>query len=754
MFVSDFRVQAARLRGRPLATLSVFIFLFLFLFVAVSPAFARGSKLDADLDELRKHGTHGSASVIVTLKPGAQLPPAFKRFERLRGRLNIINGQVLDLPVGVLTQLERYPEIATIHYNRPVTGSNYRTSITTGARAVQSGMGLTGAGIGVAIIDSGITSWHDDLTNRSTTLYPYGDQRVAAFVDFVNNQTNPYDDQGHGTHVAGVIAGNGTDSFGAHLGAAPDATLVALKVLDANGHGTIANVIAALEWVLANHAQYNIRVANLSVGAPVRESYTTDPLTLAAKRVVDAGVVVVTAAGNHGRNASGEPLYGGITAPGNAPWVLTVGASSSQGTIARLDDTVAGFSSRGPTYLDWGAKPDVVAPGHGTISLADPLSAFFTSKAQFLVAGSGGTAQYLALSGTSMAAPVVSGTIALMLQANPGLTPNAVKAILQYTAQEYAGYNALTQGAGFLNTIGAVRLAQFFAEAEPGDAYPLQGMWSRKIIWGSHRLSGGLIDPSGNAFALSTTWGVARTDDDDNIIWGTICEDGCNPGDNIIWGTDDGDDNIIWGTHCDGGDCDNIIWGTDDDDDNIIWGTQCGGDDCDNIIWGTAADDNIIWGTDGDDDNIDNIIWGTAEVEDDNIIWGTDESSGDNIIWGTSADDENTLWLGGSDPTVTPFDWTSLFSLSDETIFGLLDGSIVVDNAESSTDEPASTIQPQASVVVDSSSSSTADSTSTTISTNSIGVTVTPDATISTQTGDSSTTTITVYSTSVLSGGL
>src|SRR5262249_32223178 len=157
--------------------------------------------------------------------------------------------------------------------------------------------------------------------------------------------------------------------------------------LDAHGIGTISHVIQALDWVLANRQQYNIRVVNLSVGAAIRESYWTDPLTLAAKRLVDAGVVVVTAAGNLGHNAAGGPQYGGIGAPANAPWVLTVGASSTIGTPSREDDTMASFSSRGPTYLDWGAKPDLVAPGVGTVSLAAPGSALYSAKPEALVPG-------------------------------------------------------------------------------------------------------------------------------------------------------------------------------------------------------------------------------------------------------------------------------------------------------------------------------------------------------------------------------
>ena len=372
----------------------------------------------------------------------------FKRTRSGNGKLGIINGQVLDLPNRLLKQMSLHPSVFRVHFDRPAAKFNYRTSLTVGTKVVRDTLGLTGAGVGVAVIDSGITTWHDDLTNTSRTLYPYGNQRVTKFVDFVNGQIAPYDDNGHGTHVAGIIAGNGYDSNGQKSGAAPDASLISLKVLDANGNGTVSNIIAALDWVLANHTTYNIRVVNMSVGAAIHESAWTDPLTLAAKRVVDAGVVVVGAAGNFGKNAAGLPQYGGISAPGNAPWVLTVGASSTQGTPSRTDDVIGSYSSRGPSYIDYNAKPDLVAPGTGTVSLAAPGSTFYLTKAASLLPGSvsTGVLPYLSLSGTSMAAPVVAGTVALMLQANPSLTPNAVKAILQYTAQEYPGYNAPDPG--------------------------------------------------------------------------------------------------------------------------------------------------------------------------------------------------------------------------------------------------------------------------------------------------------------------
>ena len=240
------------------------------------------------------------------------------------------------------------------------------------------------------------------------------------FADFVNAQSLAYDDYGHGTHVAGIIAGSGQRSNGAQRGVAPGAHLIVLKALDVTGNGFTSNVIAAIDYAIANRAAYNIRVLNLSVAAGVYESFTKDPLTLAAKRAVDSGIVVVAAAGNRGRNAAGQPQYGGIASPGNAPWVLTVGATSDVGTVDRRDDVVAGFSSRGPAPIDETAKPDLVAPGVNIESTADPSSALYAANPSSRLWGTAktGSEPYLSLTGTSMAAPVVTGAIALMLEAN------------------------------------------------------------------------------------------------------------------------------------------------------------------------------------------------------------------------------------------------------------------------------------------------------------------------------------------------
>jgi serine protease AprX len=603
-------------------------------------------KLDRKLNDRSLKGS-GTSRVIVILKTGFDDSADVKKLGGKTGRwLDSINGHVAELPNNVIRRLADNPAVASIHWDRPTGGEMNYAAVTVGARAVQQNLGFTGAGVGVAVIDSGITSWHDDLTyaGSSSLVQVKNSQRVPAFVDFVAGRTSPYDDNGHGTHVSGIIAGNGKDSSGARAGIAPSAHIVSLKVLDANGRGVISNVIAALDWAVANKTKYNIRVINLSVGAPITESYRTDPLTLAAKRAVDAGLVVVTAAGNLGKNAAGQIQYGGITAPGNAPWVLTVGAYSHNGTVIRTDDTMASFSSRGPSAIDYEAKPDVVAPGVGIVSLSDPGGLFYTTKVDYLVKGTllslVGQKPYLSLSGTSMASPMVAGTVALMMQANPKLTPNLAKAIIEYTAQVYPGYNALTEGAGFLNAKGAVELARFYYTAQPGQTKWINPVWSRSFNWGSHRVTHGIIKPNAPAWKTGVVWGTARQDDGDNIVWGTACRNDCDnivwgttdSQDNIVWGTASGDsDNIVWGTFADG---DNIVWGTVADGDNIVWGTDCGGADCDNIVWGTSSDaDNIVWGTAADGDNI---VWGTSG-DFDNIVWGT--SANEDVTWSSSGDD-------------------------------------------------------------------------------------------------------------------
>ena len=271
----------------------------------------------------------------------------------------------------------------------------------------------------MAVIDTGIAGTLPDFRISQTN----GTSRVVATV-----ATNPYatgdnDSYGHGTHVAGIIAGNGgnrPDSdplHGNYVGVAPDANLISVKVADEKGDATLLDVIYGLQFAVDNKDAYNIRVINLSLESTQAQSYKTDPLDAAAEAAWFSGIVVVAAAGNRGTAADAVGY-----APGNDPYVISVGGVDDQGTKNTIDDAIADWSSRGTTQ-DGFAKPDVLAPGAHIVSNLSPKSAFTSMCPSCIVDG-----QYIRAGGTSMAAPMVAGAIADMLEERPGLTPNQVKA--------------------------------------------------------------------------------------------------------------------------------------------------------------------------------------------------------------------------------------------------------------------------------------------------------------------------------------
>lgn len=589
------------------------------------------SKLDPLLRQRARVPARRS-QVIVRAVDAASLEALPATAARLGGtlgrRLPGITSRVMVVPDAALRALAESPLVRRISLDREVTAAAERTGATIGATDVRRQYGYDGAGVSVAIVDSGVAP-HPDLTDSA------GAHRIARFVDFVGDAQAPYDDFGHGTHVAGIVAGNGVDSGGARAGVAPGAHVVVLKALDASGRGRISDVIAAVEYAVANRGALNIRVLNLSLAAGVYESFNSDPLALAAQRAVAAGILVVAAAGNNGISPEGHTGYGGITAPGNAPWVLTVGGSSHSGTTERADDTMAPFSSRGPAAIDHVAKPDIVAPGVGTESLAAPGSYLYSRWADYLLAGTRATAYlpYLSLSGTSMAAPVVSGTAALMLQANPGLSPNQIKAILQYTAEMSPYHDPLTQGAGFLNARGAVELAHHLA-APLARAYPDASAWSRRLIWGNRAVSGGRLTADANAWSSKLMWGAALTVAGKTVQWGVLCStDAC--------GTPAGD------------------WTVQQTiSRNVVWGTVCGGADCTDrwtlqAISGASEGETVVWGT---TDGGDTVVWGTVE-DAETVVWGTNES-GDTVVWGTTEDGDTVVWgTSWSSASWTPTVW-------------------------------------------------------------------------------------------------
>ena len=481
--------------------------------------------------------------------------------------------------------------------------------------------GYGGPSMGIAIIDSGIAPGID-FGSRITAFYDFthGDIRVAA----------PSDSYGHGTHVAGLAAGT-------YSGVSPWARLIGLKVLGAQGHGTTDNVIRAIEFAIANKDILDIDVINLSLGHPIFEAASTDPLVQAVEHASRAGIIVVVSAGNFGLNpTTGQIGYAGTASPGNAPSGISVGAVRTFNTIGRDDDRIAAYSSRGPSWYDGFAKPDISAPGDNLLSVAA-----VGSTLRLVQERRGNVGNYMRLSGTSMAAGVVSGMVATILQSNPALTPNALKMVLQYSSipvkQDDGTYaDALMQGAGSINGIGALALARAInpgaavgtswltTNVTPGTVIGGQTyVWAQRMIWGNHIARGtGVITEQRPAWALDIVWGDGL-EDDDNIVWGNLDDD-----DNIVWGNAlDIDDNIVWGS--------NLVWGNNqEDDDNIVWGNL--NDEDDNIVWGNFDDDNIVWGN--------NIVWGESLVgmnDDDNIVWGSQND--DNIVWG-NLDDDNIVW--------------------------------------------------------------------------------------------------------------
>lgn len=284
----------------------------------------------------------------------------------------------------------------------------------------------TGRGVTIAVLDTGIHP-HPDLGGR-----------IAGFMDFVEGKSSPYDDNGHGTHVAGCAAGSGERSAGQYCGPAPGSSLVGVKVLNKVGSGTMSTILAGLNWVLQNRDRYGIRILSMSLRAPAQGRAADDPLCRATGRIWQAGIVVVVAAGNEGPSAST------ISTPGINPDVITVGAMDDRNTPDRMDDGVASFSSRGPTP-EGEHKPDILAPGVSVASLRSPGSYLDKGNANARVGE-----WYFTLSGTSMATPVIAGICALLLEARPDLRPAEVKATLMRTAED-RGLSPDEQGAGYVD---------------------------------------------------------------------------------------------------------------------------------------------------------------------------------------------------------------------------------------------------------------------------------------------------------------
>ena len=306
--------------------------------------------------------------------------------------------------------------------------------------------GVLGEGTTVAIIDTGIANINGlkkDANNQN---------RIVGWVDFVESKNKPHDTNGHGTHIAGVIANSERGPDDEWNGIAPNTQLVGVRVLDEEGNGDYETVIQGIQWVLDHKDEYNIQIVNLSLVAYVQSPYWADPLNQAVMKVWAEGITVVVAGGNMGPDAMS------IGVPGNNPYVITVGAFTDNYTPDDWsDDYITSFSAAGPT-LDGFAKPDVVAPGAHIVSKMSPGSYLAKRYPENKLPN-----QYFQIAGTSQATAVVSGIAALTLSENPSLTPNQIKQQVMGTAFPWidtnttdALYSVWQQGAGRVNAPDAV----------------------------------------------------------------------------------------------------------------------------------------------------------------------------------------------------------------------------------------------------------------------------------------------------------
>ena len=507
--------------------------------IAVGQGVRSGSESPAVVAGLAGASVHSAALtyaddvVPVIIQTNGDVDAAAREVTRLGGtvsrQFHLIPALEATVPKGALLQLGASEWVMRVSLNASIAttdgghqdadeddaagGSEWASSVfpeVVGADDVWAA-GYDGSGVGIAILDTGL-SFYGTADFRG---------RVVARESLVGGQQDEY---GHGTHVAGVAAGDGADSDGKYTGVAPDANIIAVKVGDATG-ANLGDVVEGLEWVVDHSAKYNIRVVNLSLTSSVPENYLLSPLNAAVEAVWFSDIVVVVAAGNYGTDALSVDR-----APANDPFVITVGALSDLGTVQTSDDLLPTWSSRGVTHEGF-AKPDVLAPGSRLVATVGGERAELLALYPDNRIGD----HYFRMGGTSAAAPVVSGVVALMLDAHPELSPNEVKARL------VAGADALAwSDAPRVDAVDAV-LGGDAGEANEG---------IEPSLWID--LETGTILETPRSLSLDgITW--------DGITWDGITWDGIS-WDGISW------DGITWdGITWDGISWDGITW------DGILW---------------------------------------------------------------------------------------------------------------------------------------------------------------------------------------
>ena len=524
--------------------------------------------------------------------------------------LRVLDGlvvvQATPSQLSTLRQVDGIQAISRDNIVTPLMTVAQKVIAADQARAAQTGFlgiggfpGATGKGVGVAIIDSGINTSHAALAGK-----------VVFSKNFVADEPTTNDGFGHGTHIAGIVAGQDTGATSQYKGGiAPGAHLINVRVLGNHGGGYTSDVIAGIQWAVANRSSYAIKVLNLSLGHPQVEPCLTDPLCLAVEKAVATGLVVVASAGNNGKDAAGREVFASITTPGVAPSAITVGALTTWGTVERSDDTIATYSSRGPTRFDLGLKPDVVAPGNKIISLEAKGSYLASKYPDLHVAGSSNNA-YMKMSGTSMAAAMVSGGAALLLEGGV-LTGRQVKLALQLSATFMPEAGIARSGVGIINLYSARRVNGVITSLTgsiPGVTIAGQAIKPTGLLLNSAAVDAATA-PVGSsvigALELLANWFNIVVPARLSKLRGT----------QMVWGDQLPALQMVWG-------------------DQFLLGQQ--------MVWGdlTPFGQQMVW---GDHSLAQQMVWGDQTLLGQQMVWG-DQTLGQQMVWGDQTLGQQMVW--------------------------------------------------------------------------------------------------------------
>lgn len=494
-------------------------------------------------------------------------------------QLAIINAVAVSLNSEQLSQLQAQLDVqVTQNYQVKMSGGNawgkrkwQPKSVVNdliGASTAHAAYNF-GDGVTIGFLDTGLDQLQGTSSGLGLSTDLYGNDKFWGTYDAINNSISNYsnEESGHGTHVASIAGNADYDVYGKVYGVAPNAALVGIKAFDAEGKATYADVIRGIDWALQVKDQINLKVLNMSFSGPVRSYYWEDPLNQAVMKAWQAGIVVVASAGNNGP----DPMTIGV--PGNVPYIITVGAMTDNYTASYLsDDKVAAFSAAGPTVEGF-VKPEIVAPG-GHLS---GLMAFDTQIVQEHPEFHDG-GRYFQMSGTSQAAGVVSGVVALMLTQDPTLTPDEVKCRLMdsaHTAFDSNGdlaYSVFQQGSGVVNAADAL--------ASNASACANQALDIAQDLAGSEHFSGPAnINEEGNFYIEGLG---------EDYVW--KLNEGTVDGSALLWKVNYGSDNQYWKNTAS---TDALLWKVDFETDALLWKVNL---ESDALLWKVNFEtDALLW---------------------------------------------------------------------------------------------------------------------------------------------------------------